>query len=216
MYCLIKKLLLPVVCMASIALYAQSKLSQSDEGLLEALVENSPFGTKPEASVTTESLGITLRSAAFVDGEWRFHVAHKNGRTAWLAINEDSQAFACKITAFDQESMSVTLLANGKDFNLSLGGKSQSRSGNVKLNDGIIPSKKTIRTPEERHKRWLHATDEQKLEANRIDNAAKKEGRRLNYNEMKRILEIEDEIKVPEEPKPATPASAKPTEEAAE
>ena len=170
---------------------------QGDDRLISALLINSPFGGTEQTSVS-EKLGVSLRSAAFVEGEWRFSLVNKDGRSVWLGVNEENEVFSAKITDFDQRKMAVQVLVNGRIHELSLDDRASFANRRISLNDGLIPDRNRPRTPEERRNLWEHASDAQKLEVNKIHDTARSQNRRLSREEFRRIMEIENSIKAPD------------------
>lgn len=167
--------------------------AHSSEELIARLLEKSPFGVPPKGSIA-EVAGVSLKSIAFMDGKPQFSVINKDQKSVWLALNEDCQIFPCKIISFEEDTMSVKALIGGKTFDLSMADRASYSTQKVELDPGILPQNR----PVDRRKAWEYASDAQKAEANRIAETARAQGRRMNPQEYRRIMEIERSIKIPE------------------
>lgn len=155
----------------------------SDESMLAALSFNNPFGNakKPDES----EMGISLKSIAMIDGRWNFSVASKEGKTAWLGIDEQSEVVPCKILSFDEPKMTVKALVGGRVFDLMLAEGTSARK--VELDPRMMGGPPRRMSPQEREKLWSAATDDQKRRANEIMARARASGRRPDFRQMMRL-----------------------------
>lgn len=174
-------------------------LAAGENELLRLLVSKNPFVPAGSNSASQTPEGVSLKSAAMVDGKWAFSVSDKSGKTMWLGIGEEIENAPCKIDSFDESAMTAKATIAGRQVDLALSERSSSpAAGRVELVDAIKPRR--MIAPHERAKVWSqYATDEQREAANRVWQTARAQGRNyLNREDRRKIFEIERSIQIPE------------------
>lgn len=162
------------------------------DAMISALIFRNPFGSSG-MKTPEEITGISLNSAVLVNGEWSFSVSSKNGKTAWIKINESSELVPCKITEFDEQTMIAKLLISGKTFDFYV--SDRPLSAREKYNDA---AKRAAKSKLGGKAIWDYATAEQARQANEIYRLAQLQGRKLTSQERKKLREIEASISLPE------------------
>lgn len=176
-----------------------ASLMAGENELLRLLASKNPFVPAGSNSASQTPEGVSLKSAAMVDGKWVFSVSDKSGKTMWLSIGEEIENAPCKIDSFDESSMTAKATVAGRQVDLSISERSSSpAAGRVELVDAIKPRR--MIAPHERAKVWSqYATDEQREAANRVWQTARAQGRNyLNREDRRKIFEIERSIQIPE------------------
>lgn len=174
-------------------------LAEGENELLRLLASKNPFVPAGSNSASQTPEGVSLKSAAMVDGKWAFSVSDKSGKTMWLGIGEEIENAPCKIDSFDESAMTAKATIAGRQVDLSISERSSSpAAGRVELVDAIKPRR--MIAPHERAKVWSqYATDEQREAANRVWQTARAQGRNyLNREDRRKIFEIERSIQIPE------------------
>ena len=169
------------------------------EVLLQKLAANSPFGSPPvdASSSIAEVAGISFKSAVYVDGSWRFSVVNKDKKSAWLYMEEECNIFPCRVTAFDEQKMAITVNVDGRSYDLDISDRASFAQNKVELAQDLMPQRRY--SPQQSRVLWeKYATDQQKLEANKILAEAKANGRPLNRDDYRKLRAIERTIVVPE------------------